>query len=306
MISTLTIGSRGSKLALTQTNHIADAIRRLRPGLEVRIEIIKTTGDRILDAPLAKIGGKGLFTKELEVAMIDRLIDLAVHSMKDLPTELPEGLCIGAVPPRVTPNDALVCSKFESIESLPAGARVGTSSLRRIAQLRAVRPDLNIVDLRGNVDTRIGKVADGELDAAILACAGLQRIGRADAIRQVISEDVMISAAAQGALGLEIREDDEDLKAILAELNDLASAREVEAERTLLGALGGGCQVPIGARASVEGGNLHLLACVCSLDGNTLIRTSRMGSVDNPHELGMRVASELLQRGADAIVASIR
>ena len=301
----LTIGSRGSKLALTQTNQVADMIRAAIPGVEVDITIISTRGDRILDKPLAEIGGKGLFTEELEAALRDGSIDLAVHSLKDLPTDDPEGLCIAASPKRVTPNDALV-SKYESLKALPAGATVGTSSLRRKAQLLAMNPELNIVDIRGNIDTRMGKVTEtAELDAVILACAGLERIDRADAITEVIAPEDMLPAASQGVLGIQTRADDTELREALSAIHDSNTYAEALAERTLLAGLGGGCQVPIGALAKVEGETITLEACVCSLDGLTILRSTLNGGVDTAQALGQQAAQDLLTQGADAIVADI-
>ncbi len=301
----LTIGSRGSKLALTQTNQVADMIRAAIPGVEVDITIISTRGDRILDKPLAEIGGKGLFTEELEAALRDGSIDLAVHSLKDLPTDDPEGLCIAASPKRLTPNDALV-SKYESLKALPAGATVGTSSLRRKAQLLAMNPELNIVDIRGNIDTRMGKVTEtAELDAVILACAGLERIDRADAITEVIAPEDMLPAASQGVLGIQTRADDTELREALSAIHDSNTYAEALAERTLLAGLGGGCQVPIGALAKVEGETITLEACVCSLDGLTILRSTLNGGVDTAQALGQQAAQDLLTQGADAIVADI-
>lgn len=301
----LTIGSRGSKLALTQTNQVADMIRAAIPGVEVDITIISTRGDRILDKPLAEIGGKGLFTEELEAALRDGTIDLAVHSLKDLPTDDPEGLCIAASPKRVTPNDALV-SKYDSLKALPAGATVGTSSLRRKAQLLALNPELNIVDIRGNIDTRMGKVTEtAELDAVILACAGLERIDRADVITEVIAPEDMLPAASQGVLGIQTRADDTELRQALEAIHDSATYAEALAERTLLAGLGGGCQVPIGALAKVEGDTITLEACVCSLDGLTILRSTLAGTPDSAQALGQQAAQDLLAQGADAIVADI-
>lgn len=301
----LIIGSRGSNLALTQTNQVADMIRQAIPGVEVEVIIYSTRGDRILDRPLSEIGGKGLFTEELEAALRDGSIDLAVHSLKDLPTDDPEGLCIAASPKRVTPNDALV-SKYASLKDLPAGATVGTSSLRRKAQLLAMNPDLIIVDIRGNIETRMGKVIKtGELDAVILACAGLERVDRADIITEVIAPELMLPAASQGVLGIQTRADDTELRQALATIHDLDTYAEALAERTLLAGLGGGCQVPIGALAKVDGDTISLEACVCSLDGKTTLRTSHTGTVANAQALGQQAAQELLNQGANAIIAEI-
>jgi hydroxymethylbilane synthase len=306
MTRTLTIGTRGSQLARAQTNMVADMIRTAAPGTEVTIEIIRTTGDHITNVPLAQIGGKGLFTKELEVALLDGGIDLAVHSMKDLPTELPDGLALGAVPERERPEDALICEKWATLDDLPGGVHVGTSSLRRSAQLRAYRNDLDIVDLRGNIDTRIGKVSSGDLDAAILACAGLTRLGRADAIRQHIGADIMLSAVGQGALALEMREDDADLAETLDALHHAPTAAAVTAERACLAEMGGGCQVPLGALATLEGDRLQMIACVCSLDGVEIVRVETGGLSEDAAAIGRGAADELMSRGAAAIMADIQ
>ena len=306
MRSTLTIGSRGSRLALIQTEYVADLLRSAAPGLEVTIEVITTTGDRVLDKPLSVIGGKGVFTEELEAALRDGSIDLAVHSLKDLPTETPDALCVGAVPKRATPNDALVCAKWARLEDLPDGARVGTSSLRRKAQLLALKPGLDVVDIRGNVDTRIAKVLDREeMDAVILACAGLERIGREDAIAEVLSAEIMLPAPGQGALGIQARVDDGELLGLLKEINDSAAAAETIAERAMLAALGGGCQVPIGALARIEGDALTLSGCVCKVDGTQILRAKVSGAVSDAEALGNQAAQELLASGADSIVAEI-
>jgi hydroxymethylbilane synthase len=306
MKKTIVIGSRGSALALAQSEWVAEQMRGLCPDSEVRIEIISTAGDRIQDRPLAAIGGKGLFTQELETAMLDGSIDLAVHSMKDLPTELPEGLTLGATPLREDPRDAFVSSKWDSPKALPAGARVGTSSLRRAAQLRALRHDLDVVDLRGNVDTRVRKVRDGEVDAAILACAGLRRLGREADIAKAIPVDCMVPAVAQGALAIESREDDPNLKDALAQLTDNETLAEITAERTLLAELQGGCQVPLGALCRCNVDRLEMTAVVCSLDGTNVLRTRAEGAYDNPEDLGQRVAHALRDLGAEELIAALR
>lgn len=306
MKSRLVIGSRGSLLARTQSEWIAARLRNIHPGLDVVIEIISTKGDRILDTPLAQIGDKGLFTLELETALLDGGIDLAVHSLKDLPTSLPDGLALGAVPEREIPHDALVAPKWPSLDALPAGAKVGTSSLRRAAQLRAYRPDLDVVNLRGNIDTRIAKVHDGVVDAAILACAGIHRLGRREEIAQIIDPAVMIPAVSQGALGLEVRAGDGETAAVLAPLQHAATAAAVTAERRVLAVLEGGCQVPLGAHARVHGGALSLIACVCSLDGAEVIRCAVDGSAADPVVAGDEAARLLLDQGAGRIIAGIR
>ncbi len=306
MKSSLIIGSRGSQLALVQSHAIADALRDANPGLTIDVEIIHTKGDKILDVPLAKIGGKGLFTKELEVALIEKQVDLAVHSLKDLPTEFPDGLMLAAVPAREIPYDAFVCAKWNDLDDMPAGAKVGTSSLRRQAQVLARRPDLQVKDLRGNVETRLRKVQEGVVDAAILACAGLERLGLFDAIRSRLTEDIMVPAPAQGALGIEIRSDDDDTRTILESVADPTATIETTAERSCLAALEGGCQVPIGALARLTGTKLHLTACVCSLDGTTALRAECDGQAADAEELGRAAANRLLEQGASELIAATR
>lgn len=303
MTGQLVIGSRGSDLALTQSRQVAALLEAAHPGLTVRIDILSTKGDRVLDTPLAKIGGKGLFTEELEASLLDGSIDLAVHSLKDLPTTLPDGLCLAAVSRREDPRDALVCATATGLDDLPRGARVGTSSLRRRAQLLARRPDLEVVDLRGNVPTRLRKLTDHGLDAIVLAAAGLHRLNLAGRVTAYLEADTMLPAVGQGALGLETRAGDTRVLDLVAPLHDPATAAETTAERTLLAALGGGCQVPIGARARVVGAVLEMEACVCSGDGRTLLRASHHGTPDAPEALGQRAADALKAQGADAIIA---
>ena len=305
MKQSLTIGTRGSKLALAQTHWVSEQLRAAHPALTVNIEIIKTTGDRITDRPLSQIGGKGLFTKELEVALMDDAIDCAVHSLKDLPTELPEGLTLGAIPVRVDPRDVLVTNDGVSLSELAAGAVVGTSSLRRAAQLRHRRSDIEIVDLRGNIDTRVGRVSDGDIDAAILASAGIQRLAL-DVRTAPIEESDIVPAPGQGALGIEVREGDADTAGILASLaNDTATA-EVTAERTCLAILEGGCQVPLGIRATLNGDTLFARARVCSLDGTNVVDAAMDGDALRAAALGENIANDLLSRGAGAIIESAR
>src|SRR3954467_12575124 len=259
-MATLRIGSRGSQLALWQANHISALLRER--GHEVEIEIIKTTGDKILDVALAKVGTKGMFTKEIEEALLDRRVDLAVHSLKDLPTELAPEFEIAAITVRENPGDAFVSRHFDSINNLPAKARVGTSSLRRQAQLKAIRPDLDIHPLRGNVDTRLRKMEEGQYDAIILASAGLNRLGKTELVQQIIAAEIMCPAAGQGALGIEIRGGDVKNRELLAFLNDANARAATTCERALLNSLGGGCQVPIGAFAERRNGKLHLQSVV--------------------------------------------
>jgi hydroxymethylbilane synthase len=297
----LRIGSRGSQLALWQAHHISALLRER--GHEVELEIIKTTGDKISDVALAKVGTKGMFTKEIEEALAEGRIDLAVHSLKDLPTELSQGFEIAAVTTRENPRDAFCSRKYETIEDLPRAARVGTSSLRRQAQLKAVRPDLDIHPLRGNVDTRLRKLEAGEYDAIILAAAGLNRLGKTQLVKQVIPAEVMCPAAGQGALGIEIRAGDSVTRQHLAFLDDAAARATTTCERALLNKLGGGCQVPIGAFAEQRDGRLHLEAIVADPDGSKVLRESRDGS--DPVQLGESVGETLLQRGGDAILEAV-
>jgi hydroxymethylbilane synthase len=292
----LVIGSRGSQLALWQANYIKDRLEAR--GEEARIEIIKTTGDKILDSPLHQLGGKGLFTKEIEEALLAEEIDLAVHSMKDLPTELPLGLVIAAIPQRADARDAMIGGKLRNLRH---GAVVGTSSLRRIAQLRRLRPDLDIRNIRGNVDTRIRKVEQGEYDAIVLAAAGLQRLGWGDIISELFRADIMCPAVAQGALAIETRTDGKGFDAC-APLDDPWTRLPVTAERSMLSALGGGCQIPIGAFGTLEGTELFLTGAVFSPDGAQMIRYTATGDCTKPSELGRGVAGVLLERGAQAVL----
>jgi hydroxymethylbilane synthase len=297
----LRIGSRGSQLALWQANYISSLLRER--GHEVELEIIRTTGDKITDVALAKVGTKGMFTKEIEEALAEGGIDLAVHSLKDLPTELSAGFEIAAVTTRENPRDVFCSRKYQSIDELPQRALVGTSSLRRQAQLKAVRPDLDIHPLRGNVDTRLRKLEAGEYDAIILAAAGLNRLGKTELVRQIIPAEVMCPAAGQGALGIEIRAGDSITQQHLVFLDDSAARISTACERALLNKLGGGCQVPIGAFAEVHDGHLHLQAIVADPDGSKVLRESREGS--DPVLLGESVGETLLRRGGDAILEQV-
>ena len=297
----LRIGSRGSQLALWQANHIADRLRE--HGHEIEIEIIHTTGDKITDVALAKVGAKGMFTKEIEDALSGRQIDLAVHSLKDLPTELSDKFEIAAIPAREDPRDAFCSVKYSAVEHLPSDARVGTSSLRREAQLRSLRPDLQVHPLRGNVDTRLRKLESGEYDAIILAMAGLNRLGKTELIRQILPVEVMCPAAGQGALAIETRSGDHEVRSALSFLDDPAARAETECERALLQKLGGGCQVPIGASARFTNKTLHLQAVVASPDGNQVLRESADG--DDPQKLGSSIGQRLLDRGGASILDSV-
>jgi hydroxymethylbilane synthase len=297
----LRIGSRGSQLALWQAHHISDRLRA--HGHTVEIEIIKTTGDKITDVALAKVGTKGMFTKEIEEALVEKRIDLAVHSLKDLPTELGSDFEIAAVTKREDARDVFCSVNFASIDDLPQRANVGTSSLRRQAQLKALRPDLLAHPLRGNVDTRMRKLESGDYDAIILAAAGLNRLGMTQYIRQVIPVEVMTPAAGQGALAIEIRKGDDATRAFLAFLDDAAARAATTCERALLNQMGGGCQVPIGAFAELKAGRIRLAAVVAHPDGTRVLRETREG--DDPVRLGEDVGEMLLRRGGDVILEEV-
>ena len=291
----LVIGTRGSALATAQTGHMAGRLQDL--GHEVVIELIETRGDRETDKIVPELGGKGLFTAELERAILDGRVQAAVHSLKDLPTEETPALCVAAVPARVEPRDALVAAGGGALAGLPRGARVGTASLRRKALLLHARPDLEIVPLRGNVDTRLGKVRSGELDAVVVAAAGLQRLGRAAEISELLD---FLPAPAQGALAIQAHAERADVLAALAPLHDAPTAHTVHAERALLHALEGGCSVPIGALAELKNGELHLRACVASVDGRTLLEVEATG-VD-AEAVGLEAARLLREKGAEEIL----
>jgi len=300
-VALLRIGSRGSQLALWQANHIRELLEQR--GHRIEIEIIKTTGDKITDVALAQVGTKGMFTKEIEEALAENLVDLAVHSLKDLPTEIPSGFEIAAIPPRQDARDAFCSLKYKRIQDLPQGARVGTSSLRRQAQLKALRPDLDTHALRGNVDTRLRKLEAGEYDAVILAAAGLKRLGKQDSIRQLLDAKVMCPAAGQGALAVEIRKADSAVRQHVIFLDDAAARLTTTCERALLNKMGGGCQVPIGAFAEIILGKLHLQAVVASPEGSTVLRKS--GEGDDPVRLGEMVGAALLGEGGDSILREV-
>lgn len=303
----IVIGSRGSKLALWQSEWVKARLEALDPEVSVRIEIIKTQGDVRLDVPLSTIGGQGAFTKELEIALLDRRIDVAVHSLKDLPTVTPEGLSITATPEREDPRDALVlradsATQTGSLKGLKEGAVVGTSSLRRIAQLKHLRPDVRIKDLRGNVDTRLRKLDEGEYDALILASAGLRRLGFDARISAAIEPGEMLPAVGQGSLGIETRSDDLKTNALVAQLDDPRTRAAVLAERALLRSLGGGCQVPIAAHATVQGSRLNLDGLVATLDGTEVLRDRLEGNAADAPRIGEELAARLLERGAGALL----
>jgi hydroxymethylbilane synthase len=292
------IGSRGSQLALWQADHIATALRSL--GHEVSIEIIRTTGDRMQNIAFASVGAKGMFTREIEDALLEGNIDLAVHSLKDLPTELAETFTLAAIPPRADARDVLVSERYSGFDGLPRGAVVGTSSLRRQAQLRARRPDLQYVEFRGNVDTRLSKLAQGKADAIILAAAGLDRLEKTAAIRERFAPEILCPAPGQGALAIECRAGDEKMHAVLRPLDDTATRMAITAERRCLAALGGGCLVPIGAFCHRNGDEISLRAVVASADGQQLITAERRHR--DPVLLGEQTARELLDQGAGVIL----
>jgi hydroxymethylbilane synthase len=297
-MKSLVIGSRGSQLALWQAHHIAGRLEAL--GIPTRIQVIKTTGDQMQTASLTLEGGKGLFTKEIEEALIGGGIDLAVHSLKDLPTEHPRGLVLAAIPEREDPRDALVGKR---LADLPLGARIGTSSSRRRAQLLLLRPDLTVEPVRGNVDTRLRKLAAGQYDAIALAAAGLKRLGLDGHIAQLFEPAEFCPAPGQGALAVQTRANDEAF-ASCSQLDHAATAAEVRAERAALSALGGGCQLPIGAFARVEGDRLSLLAAVFSPDGTQCLRANHTGSAATAEQIGIAAAAELLARGAQSLLSS--
>ncbi len=296
----ITIGSRGSQLALWQAHWVESRLRAA--GAECRIEIIKTTGDKITDVPLNKVGGKGLFTKEIEDALLAATVDVAVHSLKDMPTELPAGLTLQAVPEREEVRDAMVGRK---LAELAPGARVGTSSLRRSSQLRASRPDLIVENIRGNLDTRLRKLDEGQFDAIMLAGAGLRRLGWADRIAELLPEETCCPAVGQGALAIETRDDDGPASALCRTLNNHEARIAVTAERALLGALGGGCQVPIGANGRVSDGRLVLIAIVAAPDGSRIVRGRREGLSNDAAMLGADLAQELLANGGREILEAV-
>ena len=303
---TITIGTRASKLALRQAEYIAGEIEKQHPACHVELKTMTTKGDRILDAPLAKIGGKGLFTKELEQAMLAGEIDLAVHSLKDMPTEVPEGLVIGAITARLDPGDAFVSVRYKAIEELPQGARVGTSSLRRRAQLLAVRPDLTILDLRGNVNTRLAKLDAGEFDAIVLAAAGLKRLGLGERIRTILPRAMILPAVGQGALAVECRADDTRIRECIDFLRDPHMTAAATAERAFLRRVEGGCQIPVGVYAEVGADNmLHVEAMIASVDGMRVCRSRTMGAIASAEALGISLAEELLDVGGRDILKEI-
>ena len=305
MTDTLRIATRKSQLALWQAEYVRDMLTLHHPDLNVELVKMSTQGDKILDTPLAKVGGKGLFVKELERSLLDEQTDIAVHSMKDVPVELPENLHLAVICPREDPRDAFVSNNYASFESLPEGARLGTSSLRRQCQLAARRPDLNIIDLRGNVNTRLQKLDDGEYDAIILAAAGLKRLKFEDRITEFLATDISLPAIGQGAVGIECRRDDDWVNDLLAPLNDPDTATRVAAERAMNLRLQGGCQVPIAGYAELEHGILLMRGLVGRVDGREIVRGEIAGPPEDAAHLGQVLAEDLLARGADEILAEL-
>lgn len=304
----LVVGTRSSQLALWQADFVIGELAKKYHELVVEKRLMTTKGDKILNAPLAKIGGKGLFTKELETAMLEGEIDIAVHSLKDMPVVVPEGLVITAITQRADPGDAFVSSKYESFQQLPAGAKVGTSSLRRKAQLLHARPDLQIEDLRGNVNTRLRKMEEENFDGIILACAGLKRLGFGDKIRQVLPQTMCLPAVGQGALAIECRQADKETRELLEFLNDRCTGLCTEAERGFLATVEGGCQVPVGVHAVSAEAGIRVEAVIASLDGSTLLRDAQEAEVKNAQEaraVGVNLAEKLLARGGREILRSI-
>ena len=305
MKKNIIIGTRSSKLALWQAEHIAACLKKQYPDLTVELKHVMTTGDKILDTPLAKIGGKGLFTKELETEMLAGDIDFAVHSLKDMPTQIPDGLCLAVITKRFDSGDALVSPKYKTLNALPQGAKVGTSSLRRKAQLLHVRPDLDICDLRGNVNTRLKKLETENFAAIVLAAAGLKRLGLAELITDIILPEICLPAVGQGALAIEARVGDAAVLELLAFLNDAESVQNSTAERAFLAAVEGGCQVPVGVYAQTKENQLHVEAVIASVDGKRLIRDSITGSGVDADKLGSALAKRLLDAGGRQIMQEL-
>jgi hydroxymethylbilane synthase len=305
MSRALRIGTRGSALALRQTQVVVELLRTAQPDLRIEIITIRTTGDKVLDIPLAQIGEKGLFVKEIEEALLDGSIDWAVHSVKDLPSQLAAGLQVRILAVREDPSDVLVARHGLTLTTLPSKATIGTSSLRRRAQLLHWRPDLEIVPMRGNVDTRLRKLASEGLDGIVLAAAGLQRLGWHDRITDIIPPDICLPAVGQGALGVEMRNDDESAQTLFEPLTTPSTQAAVVAERSFLARLEGGCQVPIAALAKVDGDSIVLRGMISAVDGQPLLRGEHRGALDAPERLGIELAEQLLQRGATDILQQV-
>ena len=306
MEKTIKIGTRGSKLALWQADWVKSELNARHPSFSFELVTIKTKGDKILDVPLAKVGGKGLFVKEIEDALLNGLIDLAVHSMKDMPAEIPQGLCIGAIPQRETPQDVLISKKGLLLSELKPQSRIGTSSLRRTAQLLHARPDLVILPLRGNLDTRLKKLETENLDAIILAAAGVKRLGLEGRITEYMDENVMLPAVGQGALCIEIRQNDPEVEPIVSSLEHHQTRVEVMGERAFLNRLEGGCQVPIAAYGKIEKNTFTLCGLVATVDGKTVIKETLSGPKDSSEIIGVKLADRMVAMGAKTIMENLK
>jgi hydroxymethylbilane synthase len=305
MKSSLKIGTRGSKLALWQANWVKSELEKAHPGIEIELVVIKTRGDKIQDVPLAKVGGKGLFVKEIEEALLEGRIDLAVHSMKDMPGEIPPGLCIGPVPEREIPVDVLISGNGLKFAELEKGSTIGTSSLRRAAQLLHVRPDIDIVSLRGNLDTRLRKLDEGQMDAIVLAAAGVRRLGLEKRVTEYLDPAFMLPAVAQGALCIEIRKSDPETDNLVRILNHPETRTIVLGERAFLHRLEGSCQIPVAGLGTLENGRFTIEGLVATLDGTVVLKESIEGRADQTRELGIELAEKLLARGADRILKEL-
>jgi hydroxymethylbilane synthase len=306
MKPSIKIGTRASKLALWQANWVKSTLQANYPTQKVDLVTIKTKGDKILDVPLASVGGKGLFVKEIEQALLDRRIDIAVHSMKDMPAEVPAGLCIGAIPQREVAADVLITRSAISFEALRQGAVIGTSSLRRAAQLRHARPDIEIVALRGNLDTRLKKLQTENLDAIVLAAAGVKRLDLEHRITEYLDSDIMLPAVGQGALCIEMRQDDPDIEPMVKSLDHPETRAVVLGERAFLNRLGGSCQVPIAGHGEFINDRFHLTGLVANLDGSRIVKSDLSGAMDASEAIGISLAQELLSRGADVILKQLQ
>jgi len=306
MTPTIKIGTRASKLALWQANWVKSALHENNPAQEVALVTIKTNGDKILDVPLAKVGGKGLFVKEIEQALLKHRIDIAVHSMKDMPAEIPDGLCIGAIPQREVATDVLISRDGQHLAELRRGAVIGTSSLRRAAQLRHARPDIQIVPLRGNLDTRLNKLQTENLDAIVLAAAGVKRLELEHRITEYLASEIMLPAVGQGALCIEMRQNDPVIEPMVQALDDPRSRIIVLGERAFLNRLGGSCQVPIAGHGEIKNNTYHLTGLVADIDGDRILKSVLSGAMDSSESIGISLAEELLARGADKILEQLQ
>lgn len=304
--ASIKIGTRGSKLALWQANWVKSALNQKFPHISIELEIIKTQGDKILDVPLAQVGGKGLFVKEIEQALMDRRVDLAVHSMKDMPAEIPEGLCVGAIPEREIPSDVLISKTGLKLSKLASGSIVGTSSLRRGAQLRHCRNDIIIRPLRGNLDTRLRKLESEDMDAIVVAAAGVKRLNFEDRVTEYLDEEIMLPAVGQGALCIEIRENDLPVSEKISALDDSQTRTIVSGERAFLNRLEGGCQIPIAGHGKIENDRYMLTGLVAEVDGSRLIKDSISGPVETSEGLGVELAERLLDNGADELLEKLK